>query len=674
MPRHRRPIVADVIRRFVRSGRAKLLLALVIAAVVAAIWGKRSDVSTLASASDWVTERVSDLGRTSFVLTVIAIILASMVSEDLTCIGCGLLAAKGVLPIGTALVGCFLGLWLGDVLLYCAGRLVGRNLLKIAPFKWLISEAALARGTAWLEERGAIVVFIGRFVPGSRAPTYFASGVLRGKALPFACYFALASLVWVPLLVGGTYLMGDALAERFVHFAGGTLGGLILLGVSILLVVKLIEPLCSQRGRRMMVGFWRRKFQWEFWPGWLANLPVILHALWLGHKCGDFSLFTSANPGIWLGGLFGESKHQILQSLDAPEENELAYTFIGPRGSPARRLVRVKAFMKAYNLDYPVVLKPDVGERGSGVHVVRSDEQSRQVLANCLEAMIVQEYATGEEFGVFYYRYPNEPKGRINSIVHKIIPELIGDGERSLDELILADPRAVCMAATYLRINADRLSWVPAAGERVPLTEIGNHAQGAVFADARHLHTPEMVDTFDRIAKRFKGGFYFGRFDVRAPSAEHLQRGEGIKIIELNGVSSGSSHVYDPAVPTREVYRTLFRQWRILFEISRQNVAAGIRSADNRETMRALWEHCIVKPMGLMPVHMEIRRKRQERLRAAQFGQAPGAQAGGRVYDPHSQMVGVHARRDADRDRYLSDLGDASTSGGEQRQTSRRYR
>ena len=561
-------------------------------------------MATLAYGGDVASSRVMQLvngaGDSGLIATIAAIILASFISEDLTCIGCGLLAATGTISITTALVGCFLGLWIGDVGIYWGGRLIGRRLLKIPPFKWIIKESAVSRGTAWLKRRGAMVVFIGRFVPGSRMPTYFASGLLRTNAAAFAIYFALASAAWVPLLVGGTYLAGEALANRIAFVAGRPMMGLIALGVLLLVAVKVIEPLCSHRGRRLAVGSWKRKLLWEFWPSWVANMPVVLHGLWLGVKHDNLALFTAGNPGIELGGFVGESKTRILNDLDPPAEFRLAMTLLAADEAPADRLVKVRAFMDREGLSYPIVLKPDVGERGKGVHVVRSDEQALEVLAGCVEAMIVQEYAAGEDFGIFYYRHPTAERGGVYSITRKVFPVVTGDGWRTLEHLILDDPRAVCAAKLYLRVNARRLDYVPRAGKTVQLCEIGNHAQGAIFMDARDLKTPEMEAAFERVARRFKG-FYFGRFDVRTRSIEEFQCGVNFKIVELNGVTSGPSHVYDPSIPTREVYRTLFQQWRILFEIAAHNVAAGARKPMARQAFRALWDYYVLRGLGMRP-------------------------------------------------------------------------
>ena len=88
---------------------------------------------------------------------------------------------------------------------------------------------------------------------------------------------------------------------------------------------------------------------------------------------------------------------------------------------------------------------------------------------------------------------------------------------------------------------------------------------------------------------------------MRTRSIEEFQRGVNFKIVELNGVTSGPSHVYDPAIPTREVYRTLFQQWRILFEIAAYNVAAGARKPTVRQAFGALWDYYVLRGLGMRP-------------------------------------------------------------------------
>src|SRR5690606_5707359 len=157
---------------------------------------------------------------------------------------------------------------------------------------------------------------------------------------------------------------------------------------------------------------------------------------------------------------------------------------------------------------WPLVLKPDIGERGSGVAIARTDAEVRAYLERAAGDTIVQAYAPGFEFGVFYFRRPGEERGQIFSVTDKQFPSVTGDGVRSLETRILADDRAVCMAPFYLRRHAARLSWVPASGEVVLLVELGTHCRGAAFLDGGWVRTPALEAAIDRLSQGFDG-FWF---------------------------------------------------------------------------------------------------------------------------------------------------------------------
>jgi len=137
----------------------------------------------------------------------------------------------------------------------------------------------------------------------------------------------------------------------------------------------------------------------------------------------------------------------------------------------------------------------------------------------------------------------------------------------------LRDERACCLAGMYLGRLKRKADDVPLRGEVVPLAELGSHCRGAVFLDAGHLQTDALFSAVDVMASDFPG-FYFGRFDVRAPSLEDFQAGR-FEILELNGVSAEATHIYDPSVGILKAYRVLFSQWRIAFEIGAHNRRAG---------------------------------------------------------------------------------------------------
>jgi hypothetical protein len=64
-----------------------------------------------------------------------------------------------------------------------------------------------------------------------------------------------------------------------------------------------------------------------------------------------------------------------------------------------------------------------------------------------------------------------------------------------------------------------------------------------------------------------------------------------MKIVELNGVTSEATHIYDPKFSLFDAYRVLFQQWRIAFEIGDLNRARGIRPASVGDLLDATGEY-----------------------------------------------------------------------------------
>jgi hypothetical protein len=327
--------------------------------------------------------------------------------------------------------------------------------------------------------------------------------------------------------------------------------------------------------RRHAVGRLRRIIRWEFWPAWAFYPPVAIYLLYLGVKHKNLTLFTAANPAIPDAGFIGESKYEILQALEG--SSAVPKSILLQTAPLDERTAAIESFMRRERLTFPIVLKPDAGQRGSGVSIARCSRDMRQYLAAAAYPIIVQEYVSGLEFGIFYYRMPTEKSGHIFSITEKKMPTVVGDGARTLEELILADDRAVCLADLCCKQNPAQLKTVLAAGERVQLVELGTHCRGAIFLDGSYALTPALETVIDGIARTFDG-FYFGRFDIRVPSLEDLKAGRNLRILELNGVTSEATNIYDPQNSLLHAYKALFRQWRIAFQIGQCNRNRGAQT------------------------------------------------------------------------------------------------
>lgn len=327
----------------------------------------------------------------------------------------------------------------------------------------------------------------------------------------------------------------------------------------------------------------------EFWPPWLFYAPFAAWWTLLAARYASPTLITASNPLITAGGLVGESKRELFEQAGAPTADWLAPWIAFTRSdddpaSVAADLEAAQAAMARAGLDFPVVAKPDTGCRGAGVRRPRDAAELCAYIAAfpggatfLLQALVDCE----GEAGVFWVRHPGAPDGGIFSLTLKYFPYVTGDGERTLRELIEADPRAGRIAHLYLPRLAGELERVLAPGERRRLTFSGSHCRGAIFRDGDAWVTEAMRARFAELA----GGipeFWFGRFDVRFDSFEAFRRGEGFRIVEINGAGSEATNVWDAGMPLTRAWGILRRQLSHAFAIGAANRRRGFKPCGPR--------------------------------------------------------------------------------------------
>lgn len=513
----------------------------------------------------------------SLLIIMLIIMFSTLISEDLTCIGAGLLAARGLIGFWPATLACLLGIFIGDMGLYLAGRVLGRPALRRAPFKWIISEKDLENSSKWFNRKGPAIIIATRFLPGSRLPTYFSAGVIGAGFWMFSLYFLLAAIVWTPMLVGISKFLGNELLQYFNLYKDYAIWVFLGAIIFLIMIVKIVIPVFSYKGRRLLVSRYRRLTRWEYWSPFVLYAPVFCYVIYLGIKYRCLTLFTAANPAIPDSGFVGESKTAILELFENGQYIA-SYQRISSESDIDKMLEKAEQFMQKEECNFPIVLKPDVGQRGKGVEIIRSRESMEAYFSKITHDIIIQEYIEGKEYGVFYYQKPEEPQGNIFSITNKELLCVTGDGEKTLQELILEDDQAVNLAKFHLKENEDRLYEIPEKGESVPIVELGTHARGALFGDGQHLISDELISTMNAICQPVSG-YFFGRFDIKVPSAEHLTKGEHLKVIEVNGVTSESTNIYDEKYSFFDAQGILFKQWKLAFEVGHQNKKNGANTS-----------------------------------------------------------------------------------------------
>lgn len=332
--------------------------------------------------------------------------------------------------------------------------------------------------------------------------------------------------------------------------------------------------------------------RFEFWPARLFYLPIWAWAGLLSLRHGGLRLPLIANPGLPAGGLVGESKSAILDSVGAPARRWFAAHVAVARGhGPAdRALAHALSRAAAAGLGFPLVAKPDLGCRGAGVRPVRSAAELEAYLAAFPKGatLVLQRLVPWEaEAGIAWVKLPGAARGRIVSITLKYFPHVVGDGRATVEQLIHADPRAGRLAHLYLGRNRDQLDRVPAAGEAVRLAFAGSHSRGAIFRDGTALATPALEARLEEICAHIPE-FWFGRFDVRFRDIAALQRGEDFQILEVNGAGAEFTHIWDSRMTLARAYRSLCAQWGLAFRIGAMNRARGFRPEPLGQTLARL--------------------------------------------------------------------------------------
>lgn len=319
--------------------------------------------------------------------------------------------------------------------------------------------------------------------------------------------------------------------------------------------------------------YWKRWTKWEFWPFYVFYVPVYFYWLYLGIRARSLAFFTAANPAIETGGFIDYSKAAVLRKIP---DKWLPLTLYLKQDSLTSLVIQ--QWMLQHQLSFPIIIKPDKGERGFGVEKISSSEEVEQYIHQYLlldEQFIVQEYIDQPlEFGVMYSRLPDEERGVITSVVEKKLLLLQGDGQHSLEELILADSRASYHYLYFKKLLGLKLECVIDKGVSIPLVAVGNHCRGATFLNANHLINRQLTQVFDTISREISG-YYFGRYDLKVNSLDDLYAGK-IKIIELNGANSEPAHIYDPNMKLWPAYRDLFAHWHRLYKVSIANHCQGV--------------------------------------------------------------------------------------------------
>lgn len=314
---------------------------------------------------------------------------------------------------------------------------------------------------------------------------------------------------------------------------------------------------------------WHKITHWEYWPYQLVYLPVYFQYGYYALRLRSLFFFSLANSGFSNGGFFTTSKKEIYDTI--PKEYYPKTLLFDPN-TPFETILET---IQKKKISFPIIIKPDVGLRGTAVKKMENEQELENELSSITYTFLVQELVTySNEIGLFYVKLPKENQGKITGIVSKEFLTVIGNGKNTIQELLLKNPRFTFQLETLSKNPKIDLNRIPSEGEKVTLVPFGNHCRGAKFIDESHLISEQLTVTFNSICNQIKG-FNYGRMDIMFDNFTELENGKNFKIIEINGVISEPTHMYDPKHSLFFGWKELLRHYKYLYQIAKFEVKKG---------------------------------------------------------------------------------------------------
>lgn len=339
---------------------------------------------------------------------------------------------------------------------------------------------------------------------------------------------------------------------------------------------------------RKIKQMFHRLTHWETWD-WRIKYIIIAPAwCWYCLRARSPWFFTAANPSLTFGGFDGESKREMYALL--PPGSYPRSVFV----SPCTPFDQVEGLLGMHRLEYPLAVKPDIGKMGFMFRRICSQAELKNYHRRINGDYIIQEFVTYPlEVSVFYYRFPNAPKGTITGFIRKDFLEVTGDGRSTLWQLMRSYPRVQFRLEEMKAKHREKLDRVLAVGEKYCLSPALNLSRGGKLVSLESEKDDKLLKIFDDLS-RCAGGLFYGRYDIKCKSIEDLKRGMNFSILEYNGSGAEPHHVYGNGYSLLKACSILVSHWKVLYRISKMNADKGIAYWDferGRKFMKKTMRH-----------------------------------------------------------------------------------
>lgn len=310
---------------------------------------------------------------------------------------------------------------------------------------------------------------------------------------------------------------------------------------------------------------------WEQWPFKILYAPIAPVWVWYMIRSRAVWFFTPSNPKLTFGGMEGEPKkemHELLYPGFCPEYFNV---------KPSSKFCEIRKQLHLTGINYPLIVKPEIGGKGILFRKIESEAHLKEYHSKIPVEYFIQEFVKYPlEVSLFYYRFPFEKKGTITGFLQKVPMRVTGDGEHTLEELLLKNLKTKKRIGELKLKHAGNFNKIIPEGEIYILSHAGNHNRGAQFMDLSHEINEELTHLLDRISLHVND-FFYGRYDIMCNSVADLKKGKNFTILEYNGCGAEPNHFYDTGYTLTGAWKEILKHWRLLYRISKYNHSRGIR-------------------------------------------------------------------------------------------------
>jgi membrane protein DedA with SNARE-associated domain len=192
----------------------------------------------------------------------VLMLLLLPLGEDLIIIPAGMLIANGTLDPWLTAICAYIGVVLSDSIWYYIGYHYGTPVIHKRWFKRTAHPRRLLEAKHQIERRGAWVIVVSRFIPGSRTTVICMSGMLHLPVWKFFLAECVCVLLTVPMQLGLGYLIARGIGTLdTAHMVFKVLGVIALLIAFTFLIGYLSQRWAAKHRAPRAKVVWLKRFR-----------------------------------------------------------------------------------------------------------------------------------------------------------------------------------------------------------------------------------------------------------------------------------------------------------------------------------------------------------------------------------------------------------------------------